>query len=114
MCALIRSQGQSENTRFLVRSTASPHSCELVPHSLKLSVGLTGQVYLLDIEGLYTQGSRPARTVGGSVGEILEWTVLIGRTGFNTRASIQYAILSLSYPSIRTLTQLSARLPVVS
>jgi hypothetical protein len=31
--------------------------------SFKLSVGLTGQVYLLEIEGLFTQGSRPGRTV---------------------------------------------------
>jgi len=39
---------------------------------LKLSVGLTGQVYLLEIEGLFTQCSRPGRTVGGSVGGIFE------------------------------------------
>jgi len=35
---------------------------------LKLSVGLTCQAYLLEIDGLLTQGSRPGRTVGGSVG----------------------------------------------
>ena len=43
------------------------------PHhrmAFKLSVGRTCPVYLLDIEGLLTQGSRPGRTVGESVGGI--------------------------------------------
>jgi len=34
----------------------------------KFSVGLTRQVYLLETEGLFTQGWRPGRTVGESVG----------------------------------------------
>jgi len=47
-------------------------SGEKVPDLLKLSVGLTGQVYLLEIEGLFTQGSQPGRTVGGSVDGMFE------------------------------------------
>jgi hypothetical protein len=38
----------------------------------KLSVGVTCHAYLLEIEGLFTQGSQPGRTVGESVGGILE------------------------------------------
>jgi len=37
---------------------------------LKLSVGRTCPVYLLEIEGLLTEGSRPGRIVGKSVGEM--------------------------------------------
>jgi hypothetical protein len=50
----------------------------------KLSVGLTGQVYLLEIEGLFTPGSRPGRTVGGSVGGIF----LIGLFSLVERDSV--------------------------
>jgi hypothetical protein len=39
---------------------------------LKLSVGLTCQAYLLEIDGLLTQGWRPGRTLGESVGGISE------------------------------------------
>ena len=39
---------------------------------LKLSVGVTGHADLLEIEGLFTQGSQPGQTVGESVGGILE------------------------------------------
>ena len=39
---------------------------------LKLSVGVTRDAYLLEIEGLFTQGSRPGRTFGESVGAISE------------------------------------------
>jgi len=38
----------------------------------KLSVGVTCHPYLLEIEGLFTEGWRPGRTVGESVGGILE------------------------------------------
>ena len=39
---------------------------------LKLSVGVTYHADLPEIKGLFTQGSRPGRTVGESVGGILE------------------------------------------
>ena len=39
---------------------------------LKLNVGVTCHPDLLEIEGLFTQGWRLGRTVGESVGEILE------------------------------------------
>ena len=38
----------------------------------KLSVGATCRPEILEINGLFTQGSRPGRTVGGSVGGIFE------------------------------------------
>jgi len=53
--------------KILAARSIIHHICTLF---LKLSVGLTGQVYLLEIEGLFTQGSRPGRTVGGLVGGI--------------------------------------------
>ena len=49
--------------------------------------------HLLEIEGLYTQGSRPGRTVSESGGGISKWTALIGRTGFHTTSSIPDATL---------------------
>ena len=61
---------------------------------IKLSVGLTCQVDLLEIERLFTQGWRLSRTPGESVGG--DWTVLIGRTGSDTRISIPDPTLSLS------------------
>ncbi len=33
---------------------------------------MTSHPYLLEIEGLFTQGSRPGRTFGDSVGEVFE------------------------------------------
>jgi len=39
---------------------------------VKLSVGVTCHAYLLEFEGLFTHGSRHGRTVGESVGGILE------------------------------------------
>jgi len=44
----------------------------LVSGALKFSVGRTCPVYLLEIEGLLTQRSRPGETFGESVGGILE------------------------------------------
>jgi len=57
---------------------------------LKLSVGVTCHPYLLEIEGLFTQGWRPGRTVGESVGGIFEmdssdWSNGIRYHTFDTR-----------------------------
>ena len=38
----------------------------------QLTLGLTHHAYLLKIEGLFTRGSRPGRTLGESVGAILD------------------------------------------
>ena len=38
----------------------------------KLSVGVTSHAYLLEIDGIFTQGSRPGRTLGESVGGMFE------------------------------------------
>ena len=61
----------------------------------KLSVGVTYHAYLLDIEGLFTQGSRPGRTVGESVGGILEmdssdWSNGIRHHIFDTRPDTEF------------------------
>jgi hypothetical protein len=58
--------------------------------SVKLSVSRTGPAYLLEIGGLFTQKSRPGRTVGESVGEILkmdsaDWSSGIRYQIFDTR-----------------------------
>jgi len=63
--------------------------------SLKLSVGRTSPVYLLEIEGLFTQGRRPGRTVGESVGGIFEmdssdWSNGIRYHIFETRPDTEF------------------------
>ena len=55
----------------------------------ELSVGVACDAYLLEIEGLLTQGSRPGRTSGGSVGEVSEmdrsdWSCGIRYQNFDT------------------------------
>jgi len=39
---------------------------------VKVSVGVTRDAYLLQLEGLFPQGSRPGRTFGKSVGGMFE------------------------------------------
>jgi len=62
---------------------------------LKLSVGVTGHPYLLEIDGLFTQGPRPGRTFGESVGGILEmdssdWSNRIRYHTFDTRSDAEF------------------------
>jgi len=62
---------------------------------VKHSVGLTGQVHLLEIEGLCTQGSRPGRNAGRSVGGIVEldssdWANGIQYQTFDTRPDTEF------------------------
>jgi hypothetical protein len=64
---------------------------------LKLSVGVTSHPYLLEIEGLFTQGSRPRRTVGESVGWISEmdsshWSNRIRYHFLDTRSDTEFNI----------------------
>jgi hypothetical protein len=52
------------------------------PFLIKLSVGVACHAYLLEIEGLFTRGSQPGRTVGELVGGILamgrsDWSSVI-------------------------------------
>jgi hypothetical protein len=42
------------------------------PPALKLSAGVTGHAYLLEIEGLLAQASRHGRTVGETVGGMFD------------------------------------------
>jgi len=68
---------------------------ESVVQLLKLSVGLTCQAYLLEIDGLLTQGSRPGRTVGGSVGgfsgmDCSDWSNGIQYQIFDTRPDTEF------------------------
>jgi len=64
--------------------------------SLKLSVGVPGNAYFLEIEGLFSQRWRPGRTSSESVGGISKLTVLIGRTDPDTIPSIPYSTQSLN------------------
>jgi len=62
---------------------------------LKLSVGVTSNADLLEIEGLFTQGSRPGRTVGDSVDGIFEtdssdWSNGIRHHIFDTRPDTEF------------------------
>ena len=64
---------------------------------LKLSVGRTCPFYVLEIEGLLTQGSRPGRTFGESVGGILEmdssdWSNGIRHHVFDTRSDTEFKL----------------------
>ena len=73
-----------------------------LPHdalTLKLSVGRTCPVHLLEIEGLLTQGSRPGRTSGESVGGIFEmdssdWSNGIRHHVFDTRPDTEFKLAS--------------------
>ena len=67
---------------------------------LKLSVGVTSHAYLLEIEGLFTQGSRPGRTLGESVGGIFEmdnfdWSNRIRYHIFDTRPDTEFNLHEL-------------------
>jgi hypothetical protein len=62
---------------------------------VKLSVGVTCHADLLEIEGLFTQGSRPGWTVGESVGGILvmdssDWSNGIRYHIFDTRHDTEF------------------------
>ena len=69
--------------------------CKVRTQRLKLSVGETGLPYLFEIEGLFTQGSRPGRTFGESVGVIVEmdssdWSNGIRYHIFDTRPDTEF------------------------
>ena len=57
---------------------------------------------LLGIEGLFTQGSRPDRTVGESAGGFSKWTALIGRIEFGTMPSVPDPTLRIWRPPTST------------
>jgi len=62
---------------------------------LKLSVVQTSPDYLLEIGGLFTQGSRPGRTFGEAVGGILvmdssDWSNGIRHHIFDTRPDTEF------------------------
>ena len=63
--------------------------------ALKLSVSVTGHAYLLEIEGLFTQGSQAGRTSGESVGGIFEMESTDWSNG------IRYHLLAPSPSTIR-------------
>ena len=63
---------------------------------VRLSVGVTCHPDLFELDGLFSQGSRPGRSFVGSVGGTFTLTVLIGRTAFDTKTSISDPTLSLS------------------
>ena len=71
---------------------------------LKLSVERTCPFYLLEIEGLLTEGSRPGRTFGESVGGILEmdscdWSSGIRYHVFDSRSDTEFKVLGVGTSS---------------
>jgi hypothetical protein len=62
---------------------------------LKLGVGVTGHAEILEIEGLFTEGSRPGRTFGEAVGEIFEmdssdWSNALRYHTIDTRSDTEF------------------------
>jgi len=99
--------GAAEATGAWRDSTSSSNNTEArscrgagaLVHPVKLSVGMTGQVYLLETEGLFTQGSRPGRTVDGSVGGVFltdfrDWSNGIQYQIFDTRPDTKFNFMS--------------------
>jgi len=69
----------------------------IYPKPLKLSVGVTSHPYLLEFEGLFTQGWRPDRTFGESVGVIFvmdssDWSNGIRYPIFDTRPDTEFKV----------------------
>jgi len=54
------------NSRCDIVNTRKAEPYTASQFQLKISVGLTSQVYLLEIVGIFTQGSQPGQTVGES------------------------------------------------
>ena len=74
---------------------SDPETSHSNPKFLKLSFGRTSPFYLLEIEGLFTQGSRPGRTFGDSVGGFLvmdgsDWSNGIRYHIFVTRPDTEF------------------------
>ena len=74
---------------------------------LKLSVGVSSHPYLLEIEGLFTQGWLPGRTVGESVGGIFEmdssdWSNGIRYHTFDTRPDTEFKVSRDRAPNAHT------------
>jgi hypothetical protein len=63
----------------------------------KLSVGVTSHAYLLETDGLFTQGSRPGRTLGESVGGIFEMDSSDWSNGIRTIFSIPDPTLNCNH-----------------
>ena len=62
---------------------------------MQVSAGVTGHVYLLDLEGLLTQGWQPGRSFGEAVGGILamdssDWSNVIRHYTLDTRSDTEF------------------------
>jgi len=73
---------------------AEPSNRSLSP-SLKINESTTGHAYLLEIRGLFNEGSRPGRTFRESVGGILkidrsDWSNGIRYQVFDTRPDTEF------------------------
>jgi hypothetical protein len=74
----------------------------------KLSVGIPGNAYLLEIEGLFTHGSRTGRTVGTSVAGICQMDTSDWSNGmrmryhtFDTRPDTEFITDRLPFDSVK-------------
>ena len=93
--ASIPSLTQEQNTiKVKIITTVLP-AAKAAVHSLNSMSASRSDAYLLEIEGLFTQGWRPGRTVGESVGGIFEmdgsdWSNGIRYHTFDTRPDTEF------------------------
>ena len=76
-----------------------PSNCYFPP--LELSVGVLGNAFPLEFHGLFTQVSRPGRTVGESVGgtfsiNCFDWSNKIRYDVFDTRSDTEFKSKGIS------------------
>jgi hypothetical protein len=94
----------------LGRRVLESETCTLEPQvSGTTSVGVTGPIYLHEIDGLFTQRWRPGRTFGEAVGGILvmdssDWSNVIGHHTLDTRSDTVFKVegVGTSRPPERT------------
>ena len=71
---------------------------------------MTGHVYLLETEGLFTQGKRPGRTAGERVGGIFEmdrsdWSNGIRYHTFDTRPDAEFKHFEIGVSVVSVVTR---------
>ena len=85
-----------EQAEECVLNDAVDQGLTIVPFFSLNSVGVTCHAYLLETEGLFTEGSRPVGLSASLSVRISKWTVLIARTGLGTISLIPDPTLSLT------------------
>jgi hypothetical protein len=89
-----------EEPSFSIRSSQRSGTGAGTNYKVKLSVGVTSHAYLLEIQGLFTQGSRHCRNLGESVGGISEmdssdWSNGIRYHTFDARSDTEFKLVKV-------------------